>query len=152
MLSGAVDARERFLVQQRLEAVSERHAAKCCHHEHVVIYREVGLLERRSHLELTGRDFVVPGSDRHSELVQLELCFGNAALDALRNSAEVMVLELLPAWRRSTNESTATHHEVRAHREMCAIDEEIFLLGPERREDALDSLVTEQLQQRDGLL
>jgi hypothetical protein len=143
VFSRAVDAGERFLVQQRLETVSERHAPQRRHHEHVVIDGKIGFLEIRRHLELAGRDFIVAGGNRHSELVQLELCFGNASLDALRNSAEIVILQLLSTRRWSADEGTASHHEIRAHPEVRAIDEEIFLLGSQGREDALHSLVAE---------
>src|ERR1700730_6852655 len=103
MFSRAVDSREWLLVQERLEAVPERHAPKRCHDQHVVIDGEIGFLEVGRHLELTRRDFVVTSGNRHSEFVQLELSFGNTSLDPLGNSAKVMVLELLATRRRSAN-------------------------------------------------
>ncbi|SRR6266852_733044 len=152
MLSRAVDAREWFLVQKGLEAVPERYPPKRCHHQHVVIDGEIGFLEVGRHLELAGRDFVVTSGNRHSQFVQLELGFGNTSLDPFRDSAEIVVLELLTARWRGANESAAAHHQIRAHPEVRAIDEEILLLGSKRREDALYTLVAEQLEQLDRLL
>ena len=68
---------------------------------------DVGLLEHRRHLELAGRDFVVARDDRHAELVELVLDFGDARLDALRDAAEVVILELLAARRRRTDQRAA---------------------------------------------
>ena len=87
------------------------------HHELVVVDGDVGLLEDRRHLELARRDFVVPRHDRHAELVELVLHFGDARLDALRDAAEVVVLELLAPRRRRADERAAGHHEVGAQRE-----------------------------------
>ena len=121
-------------------------------HRHlVVVDGDVRLLEHRRHLELRRRDFVVPRHDRHAELVQLVLRLGDARLDALRDAAEVVVLELLAARRRRADERAARHHEVGAQREVAAVDEEVFLLGSERGVDALHALVAEQLEQLDRL-
>src|SRR5712671_7145534 len=73
VLSGPIDSSERLLVEQRLQAMSERDAPERRHHEHVVVDGEIGLLEVRGHLELAGRDFVVTSGDGYAELVQLEL-------------------------------------------------------------------------------
>ena len=152
MFTRAVDSREGLLMQKRLKPMSQCDTPECCHHEHVVIDGEIGLFEIRRHLELAGRDFVVTSSDRHAELVQLELRFSNASLDALRDSAEVVVLELLPAWRRSADKGTPAHHQIGAHGVVRAIDEEVFLLGSEGGEDALDTLVAQELEELDGFL
>ncbi len=152
VLSRAVNSGEWFLMQKSLEAVPERYPSERRHHEHIVIDGEIGFLEVRRHLELAGRDFVVTSRNRDSEFVQLELGFGNTSLDTFRDSAEVVVLELLAARRRSANQSAAAHHQVRAHPEVRAIDEEVFLLGSKRREDSLYSSITKQLEQLDGLL
>src|SRR5688572_15031393 len=100
VLSRAIDAGEWFFVENGLQPVAERDASKSRHHQHVVVDREIGLLEVRRHLELARRDFVMSGRYRNSELVKLELNLGDASLNTLRNAAEVVVLELLPArWR-----------------------------------------------------
>src|ERR1700694_1881180 len=125
MLPGSVDSGERLLVEYRLQTVPEGDTPESRHDEHVVVHGEIGLLAVGGHLELAGRDFVVSVVNWHSELIQLELRFGNAALNPLRNPAEVVILELLPARRRCTDECTAAHHQIRTHREVSAIDEEV---------------------------
>ena len=75
--------------------MTQRHAAQRRHHELVVVDADIGLLEARRHLELARRDFIVTRDDRHTELVQLVLHLGDAGLDALRDAAEVVILELL---------------------------------------------------------
>src|SRR5205807_2176154 len=105
----------------------------------------------RRHLKLTRRDFIVPRRDGHAELVQLELDLGYAGLHPLGDSAEVVILELLPARRRRAYQCSSAHHKIRTHREVRAIDKEVLLLGPKRRENPEHALVAEQLQQLDRL-
>ena len=128
VLARAVDAGERLLVQHRLQAVTQRDPSQRRHHELVVVDRDVRLLEVRRHLELARRDFVVPRDDRHAELVELVLDFGDARLNPLRDAAEVVILELLAARRRCAHERAAAHDEVGAQREVVAVDEEVLLL------------------------
>jgi hypothetical protein len=149
VLARAVDPGERLLVHDRLEPVPERDLLEGRHHQLVVVDGDVGLLEERRHLELRRRDLVVPRRDRDAELVELMLHLGDARLHALRNSTEVVILELLPARRRRADQRAAGHDEIRAHREMAAVDDEVLLLGPERRVDAVHAGVAEQLEQRD---
>ena len=128
-------------MQQRLQAVTHRDLSQRRHDELVVVDGDVRLLELRRHLELAGRDFVVPRDDRNAELVELVLDFGDAGLDALGNAAEVVILELLAARRRRADERAAAHDEVGTQREVVAVDEEVLLLRPERRVDADDAVV-----------
>ena len=136
VLARAVDSRERLLMEERLEAMAHRHVAQHRHHELVVIDGDVGLLELRRHLELAGGDLVVPRDDRHAELVELMLHLGETGLHALGDPTEVVVLELLPAWRWRPDQGAAPHHEVGPHRHVRAVDHEEFLLGAHRGVDA----------------
>ena len=126
-------------MQQRLQAVPQRDLSERRHHELIVVDGDVGVLEVRRHLELAGRDLVMPRDDRHAELVQLVLDLGDAGLNALRNAAEVVILELLAARRRRADERASAHHEIGAEREVGAVDEEVFLLRSERGVDANDA-------------
>jgi hypothetical protein len=141
VLARAVDAGERLLVQHGLQAVTQRDLSQGRHHELVVVDRDVRLLEVRRHLELAGRDLVMTRDDRHAELVELRLDFGDARLNPLRDPAKVVILELLPARRWRAHERAAAHDEVGAKREVVAVDQEVFLLGSERRVDADDPAV-----------
>src|SRR5438552_6265671 len=132
--------------------MSQRNPSQRCHHQLVVVDAEVGLREVRSHLELAGRHLVVTRGDRYGELVKLELRLRDAALDSLRNAAEVVILELLATWWGSADESTPAHHQVWSQPEVSAIDEEVFLLGAQSGENALHSLVADEIEQLDRFL
>ena len=132
--------------------MAQRDTSQCCHHQLIVVDPEIGFLEVRGHFELTRCDFVVTRGDRHTELIQLELCLGDTALDSLRNSAEVVILELLATRRRCADESAAPHHQVRSQPEVTTIDEEVFLLGTECGEDALHTFIAEEIEQIDRFL
>src|SRR5512132_184035 len=98
--------------------MTQRDAAQRRHYELVVIDGDVGLLEARRHLELTRRDFVVSRDDRDTQSVELVLDLSDARLNALRDSAEVMILELLATRRRSADERPPGHHEVWSQRKV----------------------------------
>ncbi len=151
MLARAVDAGKGLFVQERLQVMAQCNAAQRRHHQLVVIDGDVGLLVARRHLELARRHFVVSRDDRHAELVELVLDFGDARLDALGYTAEVVILELLSARRRRAEKGAPSHHEVGAHCEVRAIDEEVLLFRTERRRYAGDALVAEERQKLDCL-
>src|SRR5688572_23538882 len=88
MLARAVDASEGLLVHDRLQTVAECHATQDGHHELVMVDAEVGLLEEGRHLELRGRNLVMPGDNRDAELVELVLDLGDARLRTLRYATE----------------------------------------------------------------
>ena len=104
VLARAVDAGERLLVQQRLEAVARRHPLERLHDQHLVIAGDVARLEQRGDLVLARRHLVVPGLDRHAEPVELPLRLGHEREHARRDGAEVVVLELLALGRLGAEE------------------------------------------------
>ena len=53
------------------------------------------MLEHRRDFELTGRDFVVARLGRNSELEQFALRIDHEGKNALRDGAEVVILEFL---------------------------------------------------------
>ena len=63
-----------------------------------------------------------------------------------------MILELLAARRRGADESATAHHQIWTQPEVRAIDQEILLLRSQGSEDALYSLVADEIEQRDRFL
>ena len=130
MFAGAVDARERLLVQQARQAVLRRHPLQRLHRHHLMVGGDVGALEDRRDFVLTGRDLVVARLDRHADLVELGFGFGHAREHALRNRAEVLILELLTLGRARAEQRAAGVDQVRAREIEVAVDQEVLLLGP----------------------
>jgi hypothetical protein len=64
-----------------------------------VVARDVGVLEDRGELVLARRDLVVTGLDRDAQAVELALDLGHERDDAVRDRAEVVVVELLALGR-----------------------------------------------------
>jgi hypothetical protein len=152
VLARAVDAGERLLVQDHLQAVLRRDAAHGLHDQHLVVAGDVRRLEHGGELELAGRDLVVARLDRHAQAIQLLLDLGHEAEDARRDRAEVVILHLLALGRLRAEERPIARHEVGPHEVQVAIDEEVLLLAAERRVDARDALVgAEQAQDAHGL-
>ena len=151
VLARPVDARERLLVEQELEAVAVGHALHGLHDQHVVVGRDVGVLERDGDLVLRRRDLVVPGLDRHAQLVQLGLGLEHAGQDPLGDRAEVMVLHLLALGRLGAEEGPAGVDQVGPGVVEVLVDEEVFLLGPGGAVDPR-GVGAEEPEDPDGLL
>ena len=136
VLARAVHARERLLVQQAREAVLRRDALQRLHHHHLVIGGDVRVLEHRRNLVLARRDLVVARLHRHAALVQLGLHLHHVGQHALGDRAEVLVFHLLALGRPRAEERAAGVDQVGPVEEEVPVDEEVFLLGAARRDDA----------------
>ena len=112
---------------------------------------DVGVLEDRRDFVLARRDLVVPGLDRHADLVQLALDVHHERQDAVGDGPEVLILELLALGGLGAEERPAGVDEVRPVEVELPVDQEVLLLGPQVVNDAL-RLRAEQLQDADGLL
>ena len=137
VLAGAVDARERLLVQQAREAELRRDPPQHLHRHHLVIGGDVGVLEDRRDFVLARRHLVVPRLDRHADLVQLALALLHERQHAIGDGPEVVVLHLLALRRPRAEERAAGVDEVGPVEIELPVDQEILLLGAARREDAL---------------
>ena len=104
----AVDAGEGLLVQQAGEAVLVGGLFEDRHDELLVVGGEVGRLEERRDLELSGRDFVVAGLGRDAEFEEFAVDLIHEGHDAIRNEAEVVVLELLTLGRGRAEERASS--------------------------------------------
>ena len=135
VLARAVDARERLLVQQADEPVAAGDVLHDLHRQLLVVGADVGVLEDRRDLVLGRRDLVVAGLDRHAELGQLVLGLEHAGEHALRDRAEVVVVELLALRRLGAEQRAAGGDEVRALEVVLLVDQEVLLLGADRGED-----------------
>ena len=137
VLAAAVDAGERLLVQQARQAVLRRHPPHHLHRHHLMVGGDVGVLEDRREFVLARRDLVVARLHRHADLVELGLDVVHERQHALRNRAEVLILELLALRRLRAEERPAGVDQVRTREVEAAIDQEVLLLGTARRDDAL---------------
>ena len=90
------------------------------HQQLLVVGRDVGALEHRRDLELAGGDLVVPGLGRDAELEQLALGVHHEAQHALRDGAEVVVVELLALRRLGAEQGAAGVEQVGAGEEEAA--------------------------------
>jgi hypothetical protein len=106
-----------------------------------VVAGDVGVLEDRRELVLARRDLVVPGLDRDAEAVELALDLGHERDDALRDGAEVVVVELLALGGFAPNRVRSQAREVGAGKVEVRVDQEVLLLAPEGGVHPLDALV-----------
>ena len=152
VLARTVDAGERLLVQETRQTVLVGGAAQDLHRQHLVIGRQIGVFEDRRYLILAGSDFVVPRLDGHGQLEQFRLGLGHARQHALGDGAEVLVLHLLALGRPGAEQSAAGVDEIGTGVVEVLVDEEVFLLGTDRREDLLGLGIAEQTQNAQGLV
>ena len=151
VLARSVDAGERLLVQQAREAVLRRRPLHRLHRHHLMIGGEVGVLEHRGDFVLARRHFVVPGLHRHADFVELGLDVRHERHRPVGDRAEVLIFQLLPLRRLGAEQRAAGVDEIGTRQVEVLIDQEIFLLGPARRDDARRGRA-EQLQHADRLL
>ena len=129
---GSVDAGVRLFVEEALEIVLFGDFFESVHHEHVVVAREVQLLELRGEFELRGRDFVVARLCGDAELPQFALDVVHEGKYPVGYRAEIVVFKLLALRGRRPEERPAREHQVGALLPVFFVDEEIFLLRAER--------------------
>ena len=112
VLTRAVDAGERLLVEQAGQAVLVGGAADDFHRQHLVVGRQVAVFEDRGDFILGRGHFVVARLDRHAELEQLALRVGHAGQHALGDGAEVLVFQFLALGRRGAEKRAAGVEEI----------------------------------------
>ena len=152
VLARAVDAGERLLVQQAREPVAPRDVLHDLHRQLLMVGADVRVLEDRRDLVLVGRDLVVAGLDRHAELGQLALGLEHEGEDPVGDRPEVMVVELLALGRLGAEQRAAGRDQVGPLEVVLLVDQEVLLLGPDRREHASRVGVAEQLERADRRL
>ena len=137
VLARTVDAVERLLVEQHLEAVLVGHALHERHEQHVVVHGEVGLLEDRSALKLVGGHLVVACLYRYAKFESLDLEVLHEGLHALRDGAEIVVVHLLVLGALVAHERASGEDEVGTRGVEVLVDEEILLLPSQVGDDLL---------------
>jgi hypothetical protein len=107
VFAGSVHAGERFLVQQARETELRRRALQRFHHHHLVIGRDVRVLEHRRDLMLARRHLVVARLHRHADFIELRLDFGHERHHPVGNGPEMLILELLALGRLGAEQRAA---------------------------------------------
>ncbi len=100
---------------------------------------------------LARRNLVVPGLDRHPDLVELPFGLHHERQNAVGDGSEVVVLHLLTLRRARAEERPAGVDEIRPIEIELPVDQEILLFGTARRHDPL-RLGAKELQDAHGLL
>jgi hypothetical protein len=151
VLARAVDAGERLLVDEEHQRVLGGEPPHRAHHDHVVVRADGRRLEHRGHLELARGDLVVAGPGRDAQPPQLAVEIHHEGQDPLPDRAEVLVLQLLALGRGRPEQGPAGEDEVGPLEGQPAVDEEVLLLRPDRREDPLGRRVAEPAQDPERL-
>ena len=127
MLTATVNACKRLLVKQHAEMVLTRNAFHNRHNKQVVVVRQIHVLEDRRHLKLVRCYLVMTRTDGYSCTQSFVLQVHHEIADALRNGAEIVVLELLVLGGQVSHQSATCQHEVRTGIVERFVHEEVFL-------------------------
>ena len=144
VLARTVDAVEWLFVKEDAESVLACHPFHQRHQEHVVIDGEITFLVYRSQLKLVGSHLVVARLAWDGKFESLYLKVFHKGLNAVGDSAEVVVVHLLVLGTLVAHECAACEHEVGAGRVEAFIHEEIFLF-PSQVTRHLCHIVIEEL-------
>ena len=146
MFAGAVDARERFFVQQTHKAVPLRHLLHDLHGQLVLVTGGVGVRIEGGHLVLGRGHFVVfrlgQNAQRPQRLVQIPHIGGDAGADR----AIVVIVQFLPSGRFRAKERAARHAQVLAAFPQFPVNQKILLFRAHLRRNAARAGVPEQAQ------
>ena len=128
VLAGAVNAGERFFVQQTHQTVLCSHVFHDLHGQLIVIGGGVGIAENGGQFVLGGGDFVVFGLGQNTQFPQLFVqifhVIGNTGLQG----AKIVVVHFLPLRGLCAEQGAAGHDQIFALIIHFFVDQEIFLL------------------------
>ena len=146
VLARAVETGEGLLMKQADEAVLQGGGLHRRHHQLLMIGCDVRSLEVRRQFELPWRDLVVMSLGRDAEPEELVFKGLHEDLNALRNRAEVVVIEFLALGRWRTEECTSGEKEVGSAVREMGVDEKILLLRAAARVQRSDVRLAHQAQ------
>ena len=151
MLAGSVNSLEGLLMEQAGETMLVCHLFHYLHGQLVVVYRDVRCLKDRCQLVLRGRDLIVFCLGRNAELPELLIQIMHERGDLRFQDTEVVILHLLSFRRGRSQKRSSAEKKVFSLLIHVLVDEEIFLLGADRRRDACNILLADQMKDFDGL-
>ncbi|OQC22871.1 MAG: hypothetical protein BWX70_02998 [Verrucomicrobia bacterium ADurb.Bin070] len=133
-------------MQQTSQPVLGRDRLQDLHDEILVIGRQVRGLENRCDFVLRGRDFVVTGLDRDTQLIQFRVDLRHEGQDTRRNGAEILVLQFLSLGRPRSEQRAPRAQQIRTRVIEAAINQEILLLRTRRCGDHAGIFVPQEPQ------
>ena len=151
VLARPVDALEGLFVLQAHETVVARQKLHLLHGKQVLVYRAVRLGEDGRQLVLGRRHLVVLRLRGDAERPQLVVELLHELVHRGANSAEVVLLQLLALHRRIAEQRAAREHDIETALVVLLGDEEVLLLGAQRRSDAIGGVVAEQIEHATAL-
>ena len=129
VFAAAVDAVERFLVEQAHHSVFPRDLLHYLHRQLIVVGSDVRSLEYRRQLMLGRSGFVVLCLGQHAQLPELLVELGHEGLYLGLYGAEIVIVQFLPLGRAGAEQRAAGIYQILAAVIKLLTDEEVFLLG-----------------------
>ena len=128
-------------MQQHAETMRAGHLAHQRHDQHVMVYRQVALLEDRSKLELVRCHLVVACLHRDAQFQGLYLQVLHESGHTGRDGSEIMVFQLLVLRRFMPHQRTPGQQQVRTGGIQAFVHQKVFLLPSQIRNHLLHGRV-----------
>ena len=127
MFAAAVHTRIRFLMQQDTEMMPLRHTFHYRHNKQVVVIGKVHVFKDRRHLKLVGCHLIMTRTHGYARLKGFILQFAHECEYTRRNSAKVMVFQLLALGAVVSHQRTTCQHQIRTCIVQCLVHQKILL-------------------------
>ncbi len=127
MFSGAVNARERFFMEEAHEIMTQRHFLHGLHHELVMVRRNVGRGKDRRHFILGRRYLIVFGLRGDPHLPKLDVEVSHEISNTVFDRTEILILKFLPFGGRRAEESPSRNDQINTLFIVVLVDQKVFL-------------------------
>ena len=152
MLSASVDARKGLFVEKADKAVFCGNLLHNFHSQLVMVCRHIGCRVNRRKLMLCGRNFVVFGFRKNTQLPQLMIQILHKGRHTGFDDAKIMVVHFLPLGRLCAKQSPSGKEQILPLVVHFSVHKEIFLLGSHRGFHTLNGAVAKQANNTHSLL
>ena len=152
VLAAAVDASKGLFRQQAHQTVTGSNLLHDLHGQLVVIRGDVCHGENGSQLVLRGRYLIVLRFGQNTQLPQLRVQILHIGFHPGLDGTEIVVIQFLSLGGLGTEQSPAAEDQILPLFVHGLVDQKILLLRAYAGTDALDVLITEELQDPKGLL
>ena len=151
VLAASVHAGKGLFVQKHHESMPACHPVHHIHYLLVLVVGQIHLPIDRSKLKLVRSNFLVPGFQRNAEFVSFHLQFFHKCGNTRRNSAEIVVVQLLVLAGFVSHQRASGNHQIRAGGIDILIYKEILLLPSEIGTYMLYGRIEEAADRQSGI-
>ena len=146
MLTRSIHAREWLFMQKAGEPVFFRDIPENLHHQHIMVSRNIGRLKHGGQFKLSRSHFIMPRARRNTECQHALFHFRHKIEYPRTHAAKVVVFHFLPLVGLGTKNRPSGQDKIITQVIVTAINQKVFLLGPNHGIDPIRSGITENAQ------